>query len=129
MSGRMFLAVCAVAALAATGCEDGSKGSSEGIVGNWSLSVKSQDGAVTFDNTAMTISSNSDGSLSVFWMSSVANGSATFDANTHAVLLHIQSSPTVLDLDGTLTSPGVMSGSGTIEGYGGIRIANWRAEQ
>jgi len=116
------------------GCEVGGGGGGSGgslnIVGDWKLTVRSEDGAVSFRDTAMTISLPSNSTTyAVTWLGEDGNGSATVDTNTDTILIDIHSPSADLDLEGIVHDNDAMDGGGTVDGFGGIRSATWNAKR
>lgn len=128
MRHAMRLVAASVLMAVLAGCEDGGGSRPRDIAGTWSFDVASQDRFVSFIGTTLVITNSGEG-YDVLWMSPTPNGRATLDTNTWTVTMHAESAPTILDLVGTLEDASSMRGSGSIGGYGGLRVGVWQASR
>lgn len=131
MRNTILLTGLLAAALAAAGCSHDDSGPIQtDITGAWSFDIASQDGFVSFKKTSLVISESTNGAtILTAWMSPDPNGVATVDTNTYTVTMDINNPPAVLTLSGTLLDSDNMRGTGTIGGYGGLRVAAWEAKR
>ncbi|MEI6971839.1 MAG: hypothetical protein WCL44_10020 [bacterium] len=95
------------------------------LAGTWSFDVQTKDGFLRFQNPLIIVG---DGPVfSLCWNSAATNGTASLDLNTKIIMMDMDTAELSLRLDGTVAGNNSMSGQGTISGYGGIRLATWRA--
>ena len=120
--------------LGLAGCNSDSDPSPKSILApdggpsTWNMDVTTADGELVITDSPLIISRTS-GVYQVAWMSSAANGSATFNTNTFTVTMSISHRIGDLETIGTLNNNNAMSGGGTLDTYQGLKVITWAAER